>query len=106
MKLHGKLTSQRWGTVSVLLASYGGGELAVILQCEDGEPLATLSVNMYRPDCSQSSQDLPADCFYMKSWSENEEIAMDAASSGLFKRRADIPAAESGYVIADAFQLA
>lgn len=105
MKYHNEFRSKRWGVVTVWLATYGGGELAIILKCEDGEPLATLSVNMYKPDCSQSSADLPPDCFYMKCWSENEELAQEAAECGLFKHREDIPSAEAGYVVAHAWQL-
>lgn len=71
----------------------------------DGEPLATLSVNMYRPDCSRDSRDLPADCFYAKQWSENETIAQDAFASGLFWLRDDLPVARSGYVTAPVWQI-
>lgn len=107
MKKIGTFHSKRWGQVSVLRATYGGakGPLAVILQCEDGEPLATLSVNMYRPDCSQDSEDLPADCFYVKQWSENEVIAAEALESGLFVERDDLPKASSGFVFAPVWQI-
>lgn len=107
MKQIGTFNSKRWGSVNVLRATYGGpdGPTAVVLQCEDGEPLATLSVNMYRPDCSQDSSELPADCFFVKQWSENEELAVEAMASGLFAERNDLPSARSGFVVAPAWQI-
>lgn len=103
----GTFKSARWGQVRVLTATYGrsNGPLAVVLHTDDGEPLATLSVNMYRPDCSRDSRDLPPHCFYVKRWSENEEISADALASGLFEERPDLPPAESGYVTAPVWQL-
>jgi hypothetical protein len=94
--------------VAVLRATYGSAEgpTAVMLTCGDlCEPLATLSVNMYRPDCSHDSKDLPPDCFYVKAWSENEEIAEEAFASGLFVNRDDLPQASSGFVSARVWQI-
>jgi hypothetical protein len=108
MEQIGKFTSQRWGAVNVLRATYDGpkGPTAVVLQTAEGEPLATLSVNMYRPECSHDSKNLPKDCFYVKEWSENETLAAEAAKSGLFKVRDDLPPASSGYVQAPVWQIA
>lgn len=107
MKAIGNFHSKRWGPVRVLRATYDGpnGPTAVVLQTAEGEPLATLSVNMYRPECSQDSGDLPVDCFYVKHWSENEELAAEALASGLFVQRDDLPVAESGWVKAPAWQI-
>lgn len=107
MKRIGTFNSQHWGKTIVLLGNYGSpkGPAAVALTLDDGEPLATLSVNMYRPDCSRDSADLPADCFYVKHWGGNESIVVDALASGLFKERADLPEARSGYVSAPVWQL-
>jgi hypothetical protein len=107
MKQIGTFRSRRWGEVHAFGATYGGpkGPLAVVLQCADGEPLATLSVNMYEPDCSQDSRNLPAGCFYVKQWAENETIAQEALASGLFMERPDLPVAESGWVTAPVWQL-
>lgn len=104
----GTFNSARWGAVHASRANYEGpdGPLAVMLTTDDGEPLATLSVNMYKPDCSQNSSDLPSDCFYVKSWSENSELAAEALKSGLFLERKDLPSAESGFVSAPVWQLA
>lgn len=104
----GTFQSRRWGLVRVLRTNYGGprGPLAITLQCDNGEPLATLSVNMYRPECSRDSRELPADCFYAKRWSENEELSAEALASGLFVERADMPEAESGWVSAPVWQIA
>lgn len=79
---------------------YANGALAIQLRARDGEPLATLSVNM-----PGKSEKLPPDCFYAKDWSENEEIAMDAMESGLFRLRRDLPSAASDFVVADVWQL-
>lgn len=100
----GTFNSEEWGQVEVFKGNYAEGQLAIMLMNE-GEPLATLSVNIYKPSCSHDSKDLPSDCFYMKDWSENESLAMEAAESGLFKRRPDLPSALSGFVMADAWQL-
>lgn len=107
MKHIGEFRSLRWGRVNVLRATYGAadGPTAILLQLETGEPLATLSVNMYKPQCSRDSQDLPKDCFYVKNWSENDAIAAEALESGLFIERPDMPRAESGYVSAPVWQL-
>lgn len=99
--------SARWGTVTIQEERYNGaddGPLAILL-VQDGERLATLSVNMYKPECSHDSRDLPAHCFYVKDWSENVELASDAMESGLFKRRMDLPAARSGHCVADVWEL-
>lgn len=107
MKQMGTFKSRRWGPVRVLRATYDGpkGPMAVVLQCAAGEPLATLSVNMYRPECSHDSKDLPKDCFYVKRWSENEELSAEALASGLFVERSGLPEAASGWVTAPVWQL-
>jgi hypothetical protein len=104
----GTFQSARWGTVAALRGSYGGpkGPLAIVLQTESGEPLATLSVNMYRPECSHDSRDLPAGCFYVKDYGGHEELAAEALSSGLFKARPDLREASSGFVSVPAWELA
>jgi hypothetical protein len=103
----GAFKSVRWGVVNVLRATYGGpkGPTAIVLQTDDGEPLATLSVNSYKPECSQNSTDLPADCFYVKAWSENGTLAEEARTSGLFIERPDMPLAEMGFVTAPVWQI-
>lgn len=107
MKRIGQFNSRRWGAVTVLRATYDGpkGPTAVVLQCENGEPLATLSVNMYRPECSHDSSDLPPDCFYVKEWAGNEELAAEARRSGLFIEREDLPPSSSGWVSAPIWQI-
>jgi hypothetical protein len=107
MKPIGTFNSKRWGKVTVLRSTYGSpqGPVAVVLQHEDGEPLATLSVNMYKPECSEDSRDLPPNCFYAKDWSENEEIAREALASGLFRIPENLPPARSGFVVAEAWEI-
>jgi hypothetical protein len=107
MKKIGSFRSSRWGRVDAWRATYLGenGPTAVTLTLQDGEPLATLSVNMYQPECSHDSSDLPPDCFYVKQWSENETLAAEALESGLFTVRDDLPAARSGFVSAPVWQI-
>lgn len=103
----GSFVSRRWGWVRVERGTYlsADGPLALYLLCEDGEPLAALSVNMYRPACSEDSRELPANCFYLKTWGGNEELAREALDAGLYKLRPDLPTACSGYVQAPAAEL-
>lgn len=106
MKRLGTFPSKRWGDVVVLQGTYdrATGPVAIQLTTDEG-PLATLSVNMYRPECSRDSKDLPADCFYVKRWGGHEQLADEALASGLFKQRDDLPEARSGYVHAPAWQI-
>lgn len=103
----GTFQSKRWGTVNVLRATYDSltGPTAVVLQTENGERLATLSINMYWPDCSHDSKDLPDDCFYVKTYADLEELAVEAMAGGLFVPRVDLPHAESGLITAPVWQI-
>jgi hypothetical protein len=103
----GRFSSAQWGVVIVERGNYvsADGPLAVRLLCENGEPLTALSVNMYRPDCSQDSRDLPPDCFYLKTWGANEDLAAEAFHAGVFVLRPDLPPAFSGFVEAPAAEL-
>lgn len=107
MKFIGQFTSKRWGRVTANQGTYDSatGPIAVTLTSDWGEPLATLSVNMYRPQCSHSSVDLPADCFYAKTYGGNEKLAQEALDSGMFKVRDDLPKASSGFIEAPVFQI-
>lgn len=107
MKLIGQFRSAKWGAVNVMRGTYGSptGPLAVLLQSEWGEPLATLSVNMYTPECSRGSADLPADCFYVNEWSGGEVLAREGLDAGVFKLRDDLPKAQSGFVEARVSQI-
>jgi hypothetical protein len=107
MKYLGAFKSKRFGLVEVWSGHYDGpqGPLAIQLTSDDGEPLATLSVNMHKPHCSQDSRELPPNCFYAKTWSENEGLAREAIDSSFFQLRPDLPTAASGYVTAEAWEL-
>lgn len=99
MKKIGTFQSARRGPVDVLQATYGAadGPMAIVLELANGEPLGKLSVNMYLPECSQDSRDLPPGCFYVKTYAENEVLAKEAIASGLFKLREDLRPAHSGF---------
>lgn len=107
MKKLGMYNSARWGRVRIYQGTYGShdGPTAIVLELDNGEPLATLSVNLYRPECSQDSRDLPRDCFYAKTWSENEALIPDLLASGLFVQRNDLPMGRSGFVTAPVWQI-
>ena len=107
MKPIGTFQSKRWGTVRVLRGTYGSanGPNSIVLQLDTGEPLGKLSVNMDKPDCGPCSWDLPLDCFYAKTWEENEELAAEALATGFFRLRGDLPQAESGRVVASVWQI-
>lgn len=106
MKPIARFESKRWGPVTVMRGTYesANGPTAIVLSTPDG-PLATVSVNMYQPECTQDSRRLPKDCFYVKTWSENEELVDELLASGLFKVRDDLPASSSGFVTAPVWQL-
>lgn len=103
----GSFTSVSWGEVQVWRSTYlhADGPLAVQLMSPDGEPLTTLSTNMYRTECSRDSAELPTNCFFVKRWGENAEIAAEALASGLFRERPDLGTAESGYVSAPVWEI-
>lgn len=107
MKPHGLFMSRTWGRVVALAGAYGDadGPTAVVLQSTDGEPLATLSVNMCEPDASHLSCDLPEGVFFVPIWNLSAGLREDALLSGLFKARPDIPGAECGFVCAPAWQI-
>lgn len=68
-----------YGLATVRTSTYQhGGATAVLLECENGEPLATLSVNLEGVKLGEGE-------FLAKTWSENEEIAKAALDSGLFE---------------------
>jgi len=68
-----------YGLATVRTSTYqNNGATAVVLECENGEPLATLSVNLEGVKLGEGE-------FLAKTWSENEEIAKAALDSGLFE---------------------
>lgn len=107
MKLIGSFQSEFWGRVDVKRAAYGGagGPTAIVLTLKDGALLGKLSVNISCQECSHDSKYLPPDCFYVKTWSENETIASEALASGLFVQRDDLKKDESGFVSAPVWQI-
>lgn len=101
MKKLGEFSTDEFGTAQVFQATYPDGSTAITLTCNlEGydEPLATLSVCLYKPDCSHNSTDLPPGCFYVKKWGENIAICGEALASGLFVERPDLGTAASGFV--------
>ena len=72
--------TRQFGTVNVIMSTYRNGDgLAVELVDTNGDSIAMLSVNI--PECSHQLGDGE---FFVKTWSENAELAEDAFLSGLF----------------------
>lgn len=65
--------------VRLVADRYQTGNLAILGVCEDGEPFATLTVNM-----PQHQHLLDKDEVFIKNWSENETFAREALMSGFF----------------------
>lgn len=102
----GDMQSKRFGCVRILRSGYGSNHaLAIVLQLADGEPLATLSVNMDHGQTGLQSHELPEGCFYAKEWNENELVAADCLASGWFELVPELPRIASGYVEARVWRL-
>lgn len=52
-----------------------GRALAVVVRDAEGMPYATLSVNLPQPPAPG--------CFWLKDWSENEDVALAALAAGI-----------------------
>ena len=65
-------------TLYIMSTTYKeGNRTAIVIQDNDGCPQAVLTVNL-------PNQPLEDDEFFVKTWSENEEISRAALYSGLF----------------------
>jgi|SRR5579871_882834 len=74
-----RFTSRVFGPVSIVKLAYNNGSLAVQLISEsDGEDIATLSINL-----PEYAHQLSVNEFFVKTYSENEEIAREALASGV-----------------------
>lgn len=76
---------------------YGNGALAVQLMSPMEGPYATVSTNL------PESTELPKDEFFMKSWSENEELANELIRKGIVQ--ATGKEASTGFVSAKSYKL-
>lgn len=80
MDYHMAQFKTRHGLVDVKLGRYGNGRMAVqLVASNDGEPIATLSVNVVEAPAPGPNQ------FWAKTYSENVEVAEQALASGHFK---------------------
>lgn len=84
----------------IKLSTYGNGNLAILTTDLHGEPCWTLSVNMPPYDR------LPDGVFFLKDWSENEEVAASflAQLHEYIEPAIDIPSRESGWIVARAYR--
>lgn len=75
----GQVQTTNFGTAIVMAGRYRAGQaMAVQLLTEYGEPLASLSVNI-------PGRQLPGkNCFYVKTWFENEQLLADLRRCSLF----------------------
>lgn len=92
----GSMKTRDYGEVDIQEGSYSNGRLALLL-VKEGERIAVLTVNI--PD-----KDLVEGEFFVKTWSENMEIAQDALSSGLFIDTGK--KVQTGYVLASVWRMA
>lgn len=70
-----------FGQAQVKVTRYPkGGALAVFLECEDGEPLATFSVNLKPYGVA-----IAADEFCAKTYEENNDLVRPLIASGWFE---------------------
>lgn len=74
-----RFKSKLYKTLYVNKRQYAGGRMALQLNMPDGQLAAVLTVNI--PECDKL---LGPGEFFIKTWSENEEIAKEALASGLF----------------------
>jgi len=72
-------------------AKYIDGSLAVTFTAPDGEPLATLSVNL-----ADHGIIAPPDCFYVKNYSEGEGLAAALEIAGVAEYVLPLRVAEFG----------
>ena len=80
---------------------YGNGATAVVVATPEGESFATLSVNL------PESASLPPDTFYLKTWSENEDVSKAAIDAGVIEPANPflVPPVRSGFVTARAYTI-
>jgi hypothetical protein len=91
--------------VTVVRDLYATGNLCLRVVDAEGAPYATLSVNFPPEILRDAGFDLgDPDLFYMKDWSENENVARWARVSGLFER-ADVAPIGSGFITAHAYRV-
>lgn len=73
-----EVQTTEFGKVEVVLREYSNGRTAIqLIDPMDGEPITTLTVNL-------PEEPLKPGEFFIKGWSENEEICGDCRRSGLF----------------------
>ena len=110
-QLIGQFKSAQYGVVKVLKSFYeSNGALAIVLVSFDHDvqgwtKLCALSVNMDHGQDGLQSHELPAKHFYVKNYSEQEDIAKEALASGLFKET-KLPPIASGFIVAPVWRLA
>jgi hypothetical protein len=94
-----RFKSSLFGLVQLVKSYYRGGRMALRVTDMEGLPLAILTVNI-----PQAEHLLKKNEFFVKTWSENAEIAADALKSGLFKNTGSV--VEVGNVTAQIWRFA
>jgi hypothetical protein len=69
-----------YGKIHVVTSTYRHGDGLAVELVKNGEPFAVLSVNI-----PEAAHRLGPNEFFVKTWSENAEIANDALASGIFR---------------------
>jgi len=65
--------------IDIKLSNYKAGNIAIVLECEDGEPYATFSCNL-----AEQASSLAPNEFFAKTYNENESLVAPMLNSGLF----------------------
>jgi hypothetical protein len=96
---------EEFGLCRIETAKYANTGLAVQLLCpmaeapEFYEPLAKLSTWL------DATPLLPPNCFFAKTYGENEMVINEAAASGWFRERKDLKLGASGYAVYPVWEL-
>ena len=85
--------------VRLVPITYVGGNPGVRLETVDGQPYATLSVNL-------PGETLPEGSFFLKDWSENRDLARALIAQGVIVIDETVDPVPSGHVMVRAFRIA
>jgi hypothetical protein len=77
LKLEGKRIKSDGYEATLVVKQYANGRLAIQAICDDGIPLATLTVNI-------PAAKLKRDEIFVKTWAENAEFSKNMLATGLF----------------------
>jgi len=98
MKIQVSMFGQKYG-IYLSKKEYHNGCLAILASTDDGEPFATISTLL------PESENLDKDSFYVKNWSENEEVVDQLIKQGVLIVDRKAPVVATGFVLVAAYKL-